>query len=190
MSPVAAAEWVQPTTRAILWSPLLGAAATSLGVGALVWLSDGPLGALFGLLAAVIASTVIAGLHDPAADLLAASPTSETRRRARRLMLLGPAAVLAWLVLIGMARLASPESATGWSVGPLIALTATGVSAATWCPARWAVTAGATVPLLWFACARLSSGEGIHTDLLAAWETTPWTVTAIALALVLIGARR
>ena len=80
--------WIVPTARATTWGPLLVSGGCLLVISVVfLSLSRWPLDLLW-LGAAVLAAGLVAGLHDPAAALLAASPTSPARRRAHRISLL------------------------------------------------------------------------------------------------------
>ncbi|EWT02011.1 hypothetical protein N865_20335 [Intrasporangium oryzae NRRL B-24470] len=139
--------------------------------------------------AAGTAAAVVAGLRDPAANLLSAMPTSAARRQARRLMLLVPAGLGLWLAYLAAANLVS--RGVGWPLGPAVALVATGCAVAAWTPERFAVEAGVAAPLGWMALARAWSG--LHdsvTPVLTAYQSHPWVVTAVASAALLMGRSR
>ncbi len=122
--------WVWPTARAISWAPLAGVAAC---LAAVTVLADPWPASAVGVAAAALASAQVAGLHDPAAALLSASPTSAAVRRVRRLVMLVPAALGVWLA-----------TADG-PVAGLLALTAVGVAVSAWA----GVPLGVAVPLAW-----------------------------------------
>jgi hypothetical protein len=124
------AAWWWPTVRSISWVPLAGVSAF-LGVLAL-WLNSWPED-LVGMAAGAVAAAVVAGLHDPAAALLSAMPTSAAVRRARRLALIVPVAFAVWIA-----------TADGPVVG-LLVLAAAGVAVSV----RAGVSLGAAVPLVW-----------------------------------------
>jgi hypothetical protein len=139
--------------------------------------------------AAGLAAAVVAGLRDPAADLLSAVPTSAARRRARRQLLLVPAGLGAWLAYLAAGNLVSPD--LGWPLGPAVALVATGCAVAAWAPERLAVEAGVAAPLLWVALARAANGlDDSVPAALGAYRDHPWIVTAAALAALLMGRNR
>ena len=122
--------WMWPTARSISWAPLAVVAAC---LGALTaWLDRWPAD-LVGIAAAAVAAAQVAGLRDPAAAVLAASPTSAAVRRVRRLMMLVPVAVGVWLGTVDVALLG------------LLALTAVGVAVSAWA----GVPLGVAVPLAW-----------------------------------------
>jgi hypothetical protein len=147
--------WLAPTVRATPWQPLAAAVVLLAGV-ALAEEHAGEQPGLVGVTAATLAAAVVAGLHDPAAALLAAMPTTVAVRRARRLGLLVPTALVVWVAL-------------GWPAGPLLALAASGVAAALW----WTTPAGVVVPLAWAAAARIEPELGT-------WMEHPWIVTVTA----------
>lgn len=187
-----------PTIRATPWTPLLGATTGLLVIGAAVHASGGSPAEILALAAAVMAAALLAGLHDPAADLLEPLPVSLASRRLHRLLLLVPAAATAWLGLLALAHASGPEWSAGWPVGPLTALTAGGLAAATWAPPLWQVGAAVGAPLTWFALNKVtvslthdaSGPAGFAGDLLGAWRERPVLVTAIALAVAALGWRR
>jgi len=168
---------------------MAGVAVALAGVSVLAGVLGSWPVSLLGIVAAALAAAVVAGLRDPAAALLAAVPTSEAVRRARRVGLLVPVALLVWLAYLsaGHQLLAAP----GWPMGMLTALTATGLAVAGWAPTRVAVTAGVVVPLLWVAAARASHGlDASVAEVLLAWQHHPWIVTAAAVAALLMGRNR
>jgi hypothetical protein len=142
------------------------------------------MGPLLGLAAATVAAGALAGLHDPAAALLSALPTSTARRRAHRLALIVPASAVAWAGLLAAAHLDDGWSA-GWPWGPLAALLMTGIAVATWAPDDWAVPAAVSVPLAWTVLDRVvgesDDASGWFADwVLSAWNVHPWAVVACA----------
>jgi hypothetical protein len=180
--------WVVPTARAIPWTPLMVVAAclaviTAVAAHAGMW----PV-VVLGIASAALAAALVAGLRDPAAALLSAVPTSPARRRARRQALLLPAGLVVWLLSVWAAR--QWESAVGWPIGQLAALTATGFAVAAWAPARISLEAGVAAPLLWYAAARAGGLGPDPAELPLAWLHHPWIVTTAALAALLIRRER
>lgn len=186
--------WLVPTLRATVWSPLLAGAGGLLLVGAGVRASGASPEAVVGLASAALASALVAGLHDPAANTLGPVPISVSRRRLHRLVLLTPVALAAWLALLTLGRLSTPDWAVGWPVGPVVALAAAGLAVATWAPVDRQVPAGVAVPLLWFAVDRVVVGTAPHDgqtgELLAAWQDRPWVVCGLAVVAIGLGWRR
>jgi hypothetical protein len=183
------ADWLVPTFRATSWRPLVGVAVALAAAGGLVLAFERATVSLLGIGAAALSAALVAGLRDPAAALLAAMPTSNAHRRARRLVLLVPAGLALWLAYVWVSNLADP--AVGWPVGPAIALSATGLGVATWAPERIRVEVGVAAPLLWYAVARTTAEvDGIAGDVLAGWHQHPWLVTAAAGAALVIGRNR
>jgi hypothetical protein len=136
---------------------------------------------MMGIAAGAVAAATVAGLQDPAADLLSAVPTSAATRRVQRLVLLVPAAVAVWLAYLWPARTGTP--APDWSLPPLLALLATGVAVAALLPQPAAVAAGVAAPLAWAAAGRV--GGPLDEDLagvLLAWQHHPWLVITAASA--------
>jgi hypothetical protein len=177
----------------VSWTALAGGVGLLLAVGAVLAVSDASANPLVGLAAATVAAGALAGLDDPAEDLLAAVPTSAAWRRAHRLALLLPAAVVVWVGLLLAGRLADAWSA-GWPLGPLAALLMTGVAVATWTPAHWSVPAAVTVPLAWALLERVLSpelvGPWLSEWVLSVWVVHPWAVVACAGAATAEGWRR
>ena len=177
--------WLVPTARAATWGPLTLVAglllfAAALGTAAHSWSPD-----LVSLAAAAVAGALVAGLHDHAAALLSAMPTPLAVRRARTLAVLAPVAAASWLAYLTAGHRVAP--AQGWTVGPVVALTLTGLAVAWWAPDRFATAAGVAAPLAWFALARVAGdGPGI----LLAWAQHPWTVAVVALAGLILGRDR
>ncbi|MBA2955933.1 hypothetical protein GON03_16480 [Nocardioides sp. MAH-18] len=124
------AAWLWPTVRSISWAPLAGVSACLLAV---TLVTDNWNAGLVGIAAAAVAGAQVAGLHDPAAALLSALPTSAAVRRARRLALLVPVALGVWLATVDGSLLG------------LLALTVVGVAVSV----HAGVPAGVAVPLLW-----------------------------------------
>jgi hypothetical protein len=185
---------VRHTARAVSWTALGGAVVLLLAVGTVVVLSGAPTDPLLALAAATVAAGALAGLHDPAAALLSAVPTSAGRRRVHRLALLVPVAAVAWTGLLAAARLDDGWSA-GWPMGPLVALLVTGIAVATWAPEGWAVPAAVAVPPAWAVLDRLlgqSDGIGgwFADDVLSVWVVHPWAVVVLAGAAAVVGWRR
>lgn len=182
--------WVAPTLRATQWRPLLSVTGCLALLAATAALLEQWSPVLVGLGAATLAAAVVAGLWDRAAELLAAVPTSEPVRRARRLLVLVPAALAAWLGYVAVGELAT---GSGWPVGPFAALLATGIAVAGCAPRRTAVTSGASAPLAWVGLALLPLGledaPARARDVVLAWQLHPWTVTAVAAVVVLVAAR-
>ena len=181
--------WLKPTARAVPWQPLAGVAGCLTAVCALA-LSTGrwPWGVL-DIAAAGLAAAVAAGLHDPAANLLSAVPTSPARRRIRREALLVPAGVALWLAYLCVAHLVAPK--VGWPVGPAVALIATGLAVVAWAPERFAVEAGVAAPLMWVALARAGVVlDEPYSHWVFAFQHHPWIVTIAAAAALLMGRNR
>lgn len=181
--------WLAPTARAVPWQPLAGVAACLTAV-CVVALSRGhwPWGVL-DVAAAGLAAAVAAGLHDPAANLLSAVPTTAARRRARREVLLVPAGVGLWVAYLAVGHAVAPG--VGWPVGPAVALTATGLAVVAWAPERIAVEAGVAAPLMWVALARAGVVlDQQYTEVAFAFQHHPWIVTVAAGAALLMGRNR
>lgn len=183
------AAWVVPTARSIPWTPLAGVAACLAAVTVVAaYAASWPQGLLH-IAAAGVAAAVVAGLHDPAEALLAALPTSAAVRRARRQLLLVPAALSLWMAYLASGHLSEPGP--GWPLGPVTALVATGFAVAVWAPKRLAVEVGVTTPLLWYVASRAGGVlEGKPGEVLSAWQQHPWIVVAVAVAALLIGRNR
>lgn len=176
---------VLPTARVVGWGP--GAAVAGLLVLS-AWLAgvtDRAADVVLVLAAAGLAATVLAGMQDPAAELLAAVPVSTMRRRLLRVVLLGvPALTVWWLlgVLTTTARTAGP--------GPLLALTACGVAVAVWTPPRHGALLGAVTPVVLVALRQVVPLDGTVSEVVGWWLTDPWWVLAAASLLCLAGRRR
>jgi hypothetical protein len=182
-----------PTARTTAWSPVLAATAGLLVVAVLLRLADDPdhtvlrLGAAQTTLrlgaAAVAAGTVFA-LHDPAAVLLAALPTSAMTRRLLRVGLVAAVVLPAWLLVAGV--LPGP----GNGLLPLLALTTTGLALATWLPAG-PVALAASAPLVWVAVSELLGDVlGPAGTAAAWWHTRPLLVVAVACGCLVAGRHR
>jgi hypothetical protein len=175
----------QPTVRAVAWSPLLVVVGMLLALGTALRLLDSPPGPVLALGAAAMAAVLVFSLRDPAAALLAAVPISRFQRRALRLALVGTVALPLWLLL------ADVLPGDGAALGPLLALTASGVAVATWLPVDRDTSVAAAVPLLWASAAQLlGDAVGPASDVLTWWVTDPWWVVAAAVVLVALGRHR
>ena len=172
-----------PTARAIRWVPAGALAGLLVVAAALARSAERPADVVLAIAAAALAATVVAGLHDPAADLLAAVPVSGMQRRVLRVALVGVPALAVWWVLDSLttARVSGP--------GPLLALTACGVAVAVWAPSRRAVLLGASAPVVLFVLHQ-ATPPGTVSDVLAWWLTHPWWVLAAATLLCVMGRRR
>jgi hypothetical protein len=180
------AQAALPTSRSIRWSPLAGVAALLVAVLLVARTAQRPADVLMAIAAAALASVVVASSQDPAADLLAAVPVSVMQRRLLRLGLVLVPCLLVWGVLVVVA----PASLGATSPGPLLALTAAGVAVGVWSPARRAVLAGASVPVLWFVLDLAVPGDGLLADLAGWWRTDPWPVLVVTLGALVVGRRR
>jgi hypothetical protein len=181
--------WIVPTARAVGWLPLAAVGALLVGTSVLTAYADRWPLAMVGTAAGALAAGAVAGLHDRAADLLSALPTSAAVRRVQRLSLLVPAAVITWLAYLAPGQADVPG--LGWPLGPLLALIATGVAVCALMGGHGGVALGVAVPLAWTAATRV--GGPIDEDLagvLFAWQHHPWLViTAATAALVWRGNR-
>ncbi|GAA3516867.1 hypothetical protein GCM10022263_00670 [Nocardioides daeguensis] len=175
-----------PTLRATTWSPLLGCVCALAALAVVRGLLDAGRPDLPGIAGAALAAAVVGGLHDRAADLLAAVPVSEVRRRARRLVLLVPAAAGAWGAYVAGEHL---HSEPGWPLGQPAALLACGLAVTAWVPGRVGVSAGAAVPLCWAFTAVATPGGAVG-DALFAWQSHPWPTCLVATTVGLLGVAR
>lgn len=157
--------WLWPTVRSISWAPLAGVAACLAVVAALAAYDGAWPSSLTGLAAAAVAAAVVAGMHDPAAALLSAVPTSAAVRRARRMVLLVPAGLGIWV------------ATAGGPVLGLLALTAAGLAVAVWV----GVPLGVAAPLAWAIAAYAGELD---------WELRPELVTIAAGAALWAGRNR
>lgn len=135
--------------RAVRWRPILGASAAALVLAQ----ADAP--------AAFVLASVAAGLafvlDDPAAFILDATPASRPRRRALRLALTVPLAVVLWLAVVQplwSLRPAAPAAgpahlALAALVAVVLAAAAVGGGIAGAPAALAVVVAGAIVPAPW-----------------------------------------
>jgi hypothetical protein len=177
--------WLLPTVRATAWSPLLAVGVLLVGVSALLASVDRWAGGQLGIAAAGLAASVVAGLRDPAAALLAAVPTPAPVRRARRLLLLVPVAAATWLAFLWPGQ--QVLEGLGWPVAPALALLATALAAAAWA----GTASGVVAPLAWAAVEKGSGALGQDvSEVLLAWQHHPWIVTLAAVAALLIGRDR
>jgi hypothetical protein len=173
--------WIVPTARAVGWLPLAAVAVLLVGTSALTaYAGRWPL-EMLGIAAGAVAAATVAGLHDPAASLLSASPTSSAARRGQRMALLVPAALAVWAGYLWPGQTVSPPP--GWPLAPMLALLAGGLAVAAWAPNSCGVAAGVALPLLWAALGRMG-GELDHpfSDVLLPWQHHPWLVTTAAVA--------
>jgi hypothetical protein len=179
------AQAVVPTARAVRWAPPALVAGLLLLVVGLAGTSARPADTVLAIAAAGLAATVVSGLHDPAATLLAAVPVSAMRRRLLRLGLLGAPALLLWWALATLA-----PATTHAGPGPLMALASCGVAVAVWAPMTRAVLLGAATPVAVFAVGRVAPAGSTASDVLGWWLTDPWWVLAAASLLCVLGRRR
>lgn len=170
-----------PTARALAWAPVLAVGAVLLLAAGLFRLADKVAPPLLWLGAGATAATLVFALRDPAASLLAATPTTLAVRRGLRLGLVAAVALPLWLLVTAIAP------GHGTALGPVLALTAAGVAVATWLPDDRGVSVAAAVPLLWAASAELfAGGLDVVGDAAAWWRTDPaYVVTAAVVAIVL-----
>lgn len=169
---------VPPTARAMRWSPLVVAAGLLLAAALLARAAGRPADTLLEVTAVTLASLLVAGLHDPAAGLLAAVPVSVSQRRGLRLGLALVPAVALWLALTSVV----PAGSQAPSLLPLLALAAAGAAVAAWAPERVGVLLGTFVPPAWFALAHVA-GDGVVAEVAAWWRTEPAAVLVVSLVL-------
>jgi len=170
-----ATAWVRPTVRAVDWAPSAVAAGCLALLTTLTrWDDTWPAG-LIGLAAASVAAGTVAGMRDPAANLMAAMPTSAAVRRAQRLTLLVPVGLGLWIAWIAVGHHWTPE--LGWPLLGLVALTTAGLAVSVWAPLPVAVA----LPLLWVVAARAGEFD---------WELRPGLITVVALAVLWAGRDR
>lgn len=166
-----------PTSRAVRWLPLVGLGGVLLAAAAVSDAANGPVETVLLVATAALAGGAVAALHDPAATLLAAVPTSVMQRRALRLLLVGVPVLALWWSVAG---LTSGADAAG--LGRLLALTSAGLAVAVsvWPHAR-GVLVGASAPLVWFGLDHMAVLDGLAADAAGWWRTDPWAVVAAAL---------
>lgn len=169
-----------PTARTIRWWPLVVVVVPVAGLVALARSDGRPAGPVLLLGAAALASLVVTALRDDAAVTLEALPVSVARRNALRLTLMGAPVLLAWWSLLEVADTTRPGTAS------LLVLATSGVAVATRRASRWAVLAGAAVPVVWFASDRVVGGRGTLGEVLGWWRTDPWPVLLVALLVCLV----
>lgn len=180
------AQATRPTARAMPWRPL-GAVAILLVLVLTVHRGSGqPAHTFLAVAAATLAGLVVGALHDPAAPVLATVPLSAMSRRVIRLLLVCvPVLSLWWTLTV----LSGPSPATH-GPGPLVALAAAGVAVAVWVPSERGVLVGGSVPMAWYAVDQLAPWTGVAADVAAWWRTEPWSVTAVAVLVLVVGRRR
>jgi hypothetical protein len=172
-----------PTSRAMPWRPLLASAAVTLLVLSLARGSGQSVDAFLAIASAALASLVVAALHDPAASLLAAGPVSAMQRRLLRLVLVTlPVLTLWWTLTLISGATSGP--------GPLLALAASGVAVTVWVPPDRGVLLGAGAPMAWYALDQLVPWTGVASDVVGWWRTESWSVTAVAVLVLIVGRRR
>ena len=181
----AMAQAVVPTARALRWAPPAGVAGLLLLVVGLAGSTGRPADTVLAIAAAGLAATVVGGLHDPAAALLAPVPVSAMRRRVLRLGLIGVPALVLWWALVSLA----PTTAHA-GPGPLLALAACGVAVAVWAPGRVAVLLGAATPVAVLAVDRVAPAGSTVAEVLGWWLTDPWWVLGAATLVCVAGRRR
>jgi hypothetical protein len=169
-----------PTARTIRWWPLVVVVVPVAGLVALARSVGRPAGAVLLLGAAALASLVVTALRDDAAVTLEALPVSIARRSALRLALMGAPVLLAWWSLLEVAGTTRPGTAS------LLVLATCGTAVATRGASRWAVLAGAAVPVVWFAADRVVGGRGTLGEVLGWWRTDPWPVLLVVLLVCLV----
>ncbi len=177
-------EAAVPTARTMRWWPLGAVGATVLCLVLVARNQDRSADGVLLVGAAALASLAVAALRDDAAALLEPVPVSPMRRRLLRLTVVGVPTLLAWWALVAVG------GGSGSGTGTLLALAGSGVAVAVWCPARWRVLAGATVPVVWVALDRSVGSSGTLGDVLGWWRTDPWPVLALAVAACVVGRRR
>jgi hypothetical protein len=103
-------ERLRLSIRTMTWVPLVIAAVVSSAVVAVR--SSGSAAGPMQFAAVLLASASGFALDDPAAEIIAASPTSLLRRRASRVCLMLLPAIGVWLVLLAVQGTASPNETT------------------------------------------------------------------------------
>lgn len=178
------AQAVVPTARTVRWRPAAAVAGVLVLVAVLTSYDGRPADTVMALAATGLAAIVVAGLQDPAADLLAPLPVSTMRRRVLRLALVGGPAVGVWWLLTALTTTAGSSGP-----GPMLALAGCGVAVAVWAPPGRAVLIGACTPVALFTL-QLAPTVGAVSEVLGWWRTDPWWVLCVALAVCVAGRRR
>ena len=168
---------VPGTAHALRWRPLVAVSGVLLAAALLSRTSDRPAGALLAVTSAALASAVVAGLHDPASRLVAATPLSRALRRLVRVALVTAPVLGLWSLIVSV--VGAPDHLR--SPAPLLALAASGVAAAAWAPERYGVLLGSMVPVLWFALGSCRPGTAWSRTSPCGGATDPWPVLAVAL---------
>jgi len=165
------------------WRPLLASAAVTLLVLSLARGSGQSVDAFLAIASAALASLVVGALHDPAAPLLAAVPVSAMQRRLLRLALVTlPVLALWWASILVSGAPSGP--------GSLLALAASGVAVTVWAPFDRAVLVCGSVPMAWYALDQYAPWTGVAADVAGWWRTESWSVTAVAVLVLIAGRRR
>ena len=117
--------------------------------------AGGPADVVLAIAAAGLAATVVAGLHDPAAAMLAPVPVSVMQRRVLRLAVVLLPALVVWAALNRVAEAARGDGLPRAAARPAAA-------ASRWrCGRRRTGTVlGASAPVLWFALDMACQGRG------------------------------
>lgn len=188
-----APAWLRPTRRAIEWAPLALVAAALLVASSSMRgpaIEVPPIIRFLGV--ASLAAAAVLGLGDTARALLEALPTPPLARLGHRVALLASATALVVAALGTSVRLlrlsptAGPELA-----GALVALAASGIALHSTLSPRLdrAEEAAAGGILLWVAAAALPL-PSFAIPVSMAWVQRPGIVTAVAVAVTLLGTRR
>ncbi len=174
-----------PTARSIRWRPVLAVAAVLVLLALLAEAARGPLSLVLAIAAAGLASTVVAGLHDPADALLEPLPVSRMSRRLLRLAPLALSAGGAWWLVTEVLSPGRHQPA-----GPLVALTAIGVAVAVWAPRRRAVVIGAAAPVTLYVLQSVLPSDTALAEVVGGWRTESWWVVLGAVVVCWLGRRR
>jgi hypothetical protein len=103
-------------------------------------------------------------------------------------------------LLLRLALVTLPVLALWWALtlvsgatsgpGPLLALAASGVAVSVWAPFDRGPLLGGCVPLGWYAMDQLVPWSGLAADAAGWWRTESWSVTTVAVLVLIAGRRR
>ena len=183
-------DWLIPTARATTWQPLAAVAGgltlTSAGRGRRRDMAGGtsPYRVRRGRRGGG-RRTARRGFRPVVRDADlggdAARPTARPAAARRRSSI--------WLIYTVVGRQLEPG--LGWYLGPVTALTGTGLAVAAWTPTENPVAAGVAVPLAWVAASQLLMGlDTAAADVLLVWQQHPWLVTVAAGTALLVRRER
>ena len=187
-------DWLNPTRRAVPWSPAIVAVSLTGATLVLTRLADRPLPSdVFAVALAVVVLGAVCGLRDPAREFVHAMPVSAARRLAQRLVMIVPVIVLGLMAIEWLARTLFTDMPQAPSWRALAAFGAVGVAACATLTRRLgsrAVEAAASAMLGWLAFGLWLGKLDVPAGAAEPWLRWPLAIGSSALVVTVLATSR